>query len=74
MHPPAEEPTMIINTPEHWADLQAKTDQWAEGLSDEQLRKFVRALQLNWRETHSADAWNQLQCLYAVQHRRNTSY
>jgi hypothetical protein len=64
---------MAINTPEQWAALQAKTDEWAADVSDERLGKFVRALQLNWRETRSADAWDQLQCLYAVQQRRSSS-
>jgi hypothetical protein len=61
----------MINTPEQWAALQTATEQWAAGVSDERLARFVRALQLNWRETRSRDAWEQLQCLYAVQHQRS---
>jgi hypothetical protein len=61
-----------IRTPESWAELQAATERWAGDVSDEALARFVRALQLNWRETRSRDAWEQLQCLYEIQHQRNS--
>lgn len=64
---------MTNHTPEHWAALQRDTDRWAAQRSDEELSRFARALQLNWRETRSQEAWDALQCIYAVQHERSSS-
>jgi hypothetical protein len=64
---------MTALTPEQWEVLQAETNSWAAGKSNEVLSRFVKALQLNWKQTKSVDAWQQLQCLYAVQHERSSS-
>jgi plasmid maintenance system antidote protein VapI len=63
---------MANRTPEYWAALQRDTDRWAAQRSDEELARFARALQLNWKQTKSRDAWEALQCIYTVQHQRSS--
>ena len=62
---------MRARTPEQWQALQARVDQWAEKLTDQKLAGYVQALQKNWQLTRSVDAWEQLHCLYEVQHKRS---
>lgn len=63
---------MTARTPEYWQALQRDTDRWAAQRSDEELTRFARALQLNWKQTKSQDAWEALQCIHAVQHERSS--